>query len=93
MLPPRANSDPVSDAFKAKITSLIQEQLKPIVTELAAQQKTLLNNLALLRHNHNVNDYQMTRLESIRDLEQSIKCAFRCRPSIDRVTDRAASQL
>ena len=93
MLPPSAKSEPVPDAFKAKITSLIQEQLKPIVTELAAQQKTLLNNLALLRHNHNVNDYQMTRLENIRDLEQSIKCAFRCRPSIDRFPDQVASQL
>jgi hypothetical protein len=77
MLPPSANSGHLSDAFKAKITSLIQEQLKPIVTELAAQQQALLNNLALLKHNHNVNDYQMTRLESIRDLEQSIKYAFR----------------
>jgi MoxR-like ATPase len=93
MLPPSADSSPVSDAFKARITSLIQEQLKPIVTELAAQQRTLLNNLALLKHNHNVNDYQMTRLENIRDLEQSIKYAFHCRPSLDHVTDRAASQL
>jgi hypothetical protein len=93
MFPPSANPGPLSDAFKARITSLIQEQLKPIVTELAAQQQTLLNNLALLKHNHNVNDYQMTRLESIRDLEQSIKCAFGCRPSTDHITDRAASQL
>ena len=93
MLPPSANSSPITDAFKAKITSLIQEQLKPIVTELAAQQQTLLNNLALLKHNHNVNDYQMTRLETIRDLEQSVKCAFRCRPSLDHLTDRVASQL
>ena len=93
MLPPSANSDPLSDAFKAKVASLIQEQLKPIVTELAAQQQTLLNQLALLKHNHNVNDYQMTRLENIRDLEQSIKCAFRCLPSLDHATDRAASQL
>lgn len=92
-MPPSTNSGNVSDAFKAKITSLIQEQLKPIVTELAGQQQTLLNNLALLRHNHNVNDYQMTRLESIRDLEQSVKCAFRYRPSLDHFTDRAASQL
>jgi hypothetical protein len=91
-MPPSTNSD-VSDAFKAKITSLIKEQLKPIVTELAAQQHSLLNNLALLRHNHNVNDYQMTRLESIRDLEQSVKCAFRCRPPLDHFTDRVASQL
>ena len=78
MLPPSADSGPLSDVFKAKVTALIQEQLKPIVTELAAQQKTLLSNLALLKHNHNVNDYQMTRLENIRNLEQSIKYAFRC---------------
>ncbi|KAI0286057.1 hypothetical protein BGY98DRAFT_944782 [Russula aff. rugulosa BPL654] len=64
MLPPSANSDPVSDAFKAKITSLIQEQLKPIVTELAAQQKTLLT----------ISHYSgtITTLENIRDLEQSV---------------------
>jgi len=93
MLPPSANSGPLSDAFRAKVTSLIQEQLKPIVTELAAQQQTLLNHLALLKHNHNVNDYQMTRLESIRDLEQSVKCAFHCRLSPDHDTDRATSQL
>ena len=73
MLPPSADSGPLSDVFKAKVTALIQQQLKPIVTELAAQQKTLLSNLALLTHNHNVNDYQMTRLENIRNLEQSIK--------------------
>src|SRR6267154_2020345 len=72
MLPPSANFSHLPDAFKAKITSLIQEQLKPIVTELAVQQQTLLNNLALLKHNHNVNDYQTTRLEAIRDLEQSV---------------------
>jgi len=76
MLPPSANSGPLLDVFKAKVTSLIQEQLKPIVTELATQQQTILTHFALLKHNHNVNDYQMTRLESIRDLEQSIKCAF-----------------
>ena len=93
MSSPSANSGHLPDAFKEKITSLIKEQLKPIVTELAGQQQTLLNNLALLKHNHNVNDYQMNRLESIRDLEQSVKCVFRCRPSIDHVTDRAASQL
>jgi hypothetical protein len=79
MFPPSADSGPLSDVFKAKVTSLIQEQLKPIVTELAAQQQTLLSNLALLKYNHNVNDYQMTRLENIRNLEQSIKYAFRCR--------------
>lgn len=72
MSPPSTNSSAITDALKAKITSLVKEQLKPIVTELAAQQRTLHNNLALLRHNHNVNDYQMTRLESIRDLEQSV---------------------
>jgi hypothetical protein len=93
MMPPSTNSGHLPDAFKAKITSLIKEQLKPIVTELAAQQQTIVNNLALLTHNHNVNDYQMTRLEGIRDLEQSVKCVFRCRPSIDHATDRAASQL
>jgi len=93
MLPPNANSSHLPDALKGKIASLIQEQLKPIVTELAAQQQALLNNLALLKHNHNVNDYQMTRLENIRDLEQSVKCAFRCRSSLDHVTNRVASQL
>ncbi|KAN0121043.1 hypothetical protein V8E52_003631 [Russula decolorans] len=72
MMPPSTNSGHLPDAFKAKITSLIKEQLKPIVTELAAQQQTIVNNLALLTHNHNVNDYQMTRLEGIRDLEQSV---------------------
>ena len=86
MLTPSADSGPLSDVFKAKITSLIQEQLKPIVTELAAQQQTLLSNLALLKHNHNVNDYQMTRLENIRDLEQSIKYAFHC-PSTGRAAN------
>jgi hypothetical protein len=93
MSPFSANPGPLSDAFKAKVTSLIQEQLKPIVTEVAAQQQTLLNHLALLKHNHNVNDYQMTRLENIRNLEQSIKWVFRRRPSPDRATDRATSQL
>lgn len=78
MLPPSADPGPLSDVFKAKVTALIKEQLKPIVTELAAHQKTLLSHLALLKHNHNVNDYQTTRLENIRNLEQSIKYAFRC---------------
>ena len=73
MLPPSTDSGPLSDVFKAKVTSLVQEQLNPIVTELATQQQRLLTNLALLKHNHNVNDHQMMRLESIRDLEQSIK--------------------
>jgi hypothetical protein len=78
MLPPSTDSGPLSDIFKAKVTSLIQEQLKPVFTELGVQQRTLLSNLALLKHNHNVNDYQITRLENIRDLEQSIKYAFHC---------------
>jgi hypothetical protein len=91
MLPPSANSGPLSDVFKAKVTSLIKEQLKPIVTELAAQQQTLLTHIALLKHNHNVNDYQMTRMENIRDLEQSIKCAFNVPP--DRATNRSTSQF
>lgn len=86
MLPPGTDSGPLSNIFKAKVTSLIQEQLKPIVTELAAQQRTLLSNLALLKHNHNLNDYQITRLENIRDLEQSIKYAFHC-PSTRRFTN------
>jgi len=92
MLPPSANFSHLPDAFKAKITSLIQEQLKPIVTELAVQQQTLLNNLALLKHNHNVNDYQTTRLEAIRDLEQSVKCAHSVVVLL-LITDRVASQL
>ena len=82
MLPSSANSGPLSDIFKAKVTSLIQEQLKPIVTELATQQQTLLTHLALLRHNHNVNDYQSTRMEDIRNLEQSIKCVSHCSLSL-----------
>jgi hypothetical protein len=76
MSPPSSNSGPLSDVFKAKVSSVIQEQLKPIITELAAQQQTLLTHLALLKHNHNVNDYQMARLENIRNLEQSIKYAY-----------------
>jgi hypothetical protein len=87
MLPPSANSGPLSDVFKARVTSLIQEQLKPIVTELATQQQTLLTHLALLRHNHNVNDYQSTRLEDIRNLEQSIKCVSHRPLSLDLSTD------
>jgi len=70
------NSNPLSDVFKAKVTSLILDQLKPIVTELAVQHQMLQTHLALLKHNHNVNDYQMIKLENIRDLEQSIKYAF-----------------
>lgn len=92
MLPSTLNSRPLPDVFMAKVTSLIQEQLKPIVIELAAQQQTLLTHLALLKHNHNVNDYQMTRLENIRNLEQSIKFAYHCHPS-DHTTDRATVQL
>lgn len=87
MLPPSANSTPLSDVFRARVTFLIKEQLKPIVTELAAQQQTILTHLALLRHNHNVNDYQSTRMENIRDLEQSIKCAYFCPPLPDHVAD------
>jgi hypothetical protein len=92
MSPPRADSSPPSDVFKVKITNVIQEQLKPIIAELASQQEALLTHLALLRHNHNVNDYQMTRLENIRNLEQSIKYAFH-RPSADRATDQIMLQL
>jgi len=76
LLPPSMNSNPLSDVFKAKVTSLILDQLKPIVTELAVQHQMLQTHLALLKHNHNVNDYQMIKLENIRDLEQSIKYAF-----------------
>ncbi|KAI0299310.1 hypothetical protein BC826DRAFT_967152 [Russula brevipes] len=72
MLPPSANSGPLYDVFRAKVTSLIQEQLKPVVTELAAQQQTLLTHISLLKHNHNVNSYQMARLENLRDLGQSV---------------------
>lgn len=89
---PSVDPGPLSDVFRAKLTTLVRDQLKPIVAELAAQQETLLSHLALLKHNYNVNDYQMTRLENIRNLEQSIKCAFRC-PSADRATNRAISQL
>jgi hypothetical protein len=88
MSPPSVDSGPLSDVFKAKLTTLVRDQLKPIVAELAAQQETLLSHLALLRHNYNVNDYQMTRLENIRNLEQSIKCAFRY-SSADRAINRA----
>ncbi|KAH9013269.1 hypothetical protein EDB85DRAFT_1899836 [Lactarius pseudohatsudake] len=62
----------LSELIKAKVTSLIQEHLKPIVNELAAQQRMLQTHSALLKYNHNVNDYQMARLENLRDLEQSI---------------------
>ena len=87
MFPPSANSGPLSDVFKARVTSLIQEQLKPVVTELAAQQQILLTNLALLRHNHNINDYQSSRMEDIRNLEQSIKCVFHRPLSLDLRAD------
>lgn len=64
----------LSEIIKAKVATLIQEQLKPVVSELAAQHQILQTHSALLRYNHNVNDYQMGRLENLRDLEQSIKC-------------------
>ena len=64
----------LSEIIKAKVAALIQEQLKPVVSELAAQHQILQTHSALLRYNHNVNDYQMGRLENLRDLEQSIKC-------------------
>lgn len=88
MSPPSVDSGPLPDVFRAKLTTLVRDQLKPIVAELAAQQETILSHIALLKHNYNVNDYQMTRLENIRNLEQSIKCAFRC-PFADRATNRA----
>lgn len=62
----------LSELIKAKVASLIQEHLKPVVSELAAQHQMLQTHSALLRYNHNVNDYQMGRLENLRDLEQSI---------------------
>ncbi|KAF8268804.1 hypothetical protein EI94DRAFT_1726839 [Lactarius quietus] len=62
----------LSELIKTKVTCLIQEHLKPIVSELAAQHQMLQTHSALLRYNHNVNDYQMGRLENLRDLEQSI---------------------
>ncbi|KAI9464455.1 hypothetical protein BJY52DRAFT_1184198 [Lactarius psammicola] len=62
----------LSELIKTKIASLIQEHLKPIVNELAAQQRMLQTHSALLKYNHNINDYQMARLENLRDLEQSI---------------------
>ncbi|KAH9000123.1 hypothetical protein EDB92DRAFT_1812545 [Lactarius akahatsu] len=62
----------LSELIREKVTSLIQEHLKPIVNELAAQHRMLQTHSALLKYNHNVNDYQMARLENLRDLEQSI---------------------
>ncbi|KAH9165103.1 hypothetical protein EDB89DRAFT_1911687 [Lactarius sanguifluus] len=62
----------LSELIKTKVTSLIQEHLKPIVNELAVQHRMLQTHSALLKYNHNVNDYQMARLENLRDLEQSI---------------------
>ncbi len=64
----------LSELIKVKVASLIQERLEPIVNELAAQHQMLQTHSALLKHNHNVNHYQMTKLENLRDLEQSIKC-------------------
>ncbi|KAH9072313.1 hypothetical protein EDB83DRAFT_214834 [Lactarius deliciosus] len=69
---PTMDTGALSELIKAKVTSLIQEHLKPIVNELAAQHRMLQTHSALLKYNHNVNDYQMTRLENLRDLEQSI---------------------
>ncbi|KAH9066500.1 hypothetical protein EDB87DRAFT_1573471 [Lactarius vividus] len=62
----------LAELIKAKVASLIQEHLKPVVDELAAQHRMLQTHSALLKYNHNVNDYQMVRLENLRDLEQSI---------------------
>ncbi|KAI0251816.1 hypothetical protein BJV78DRAFT_1312712 [Lactifluus subvellereus] len=72
MASPSVNTGLLSDLIKAKVATLIQEQLQPVVHELAAQHQMLLSHTALLKHNHNVNDYQMTRLENLRNLEQSI---------------------
>ncbi|KAH9004523.1 hypothetical protein EDB86DRAFT_1954567 [Lactarius hatsudake] len=69
---PTMDSGALSELIKTKVTSLIQEHLKPIVNELAAQHRMLQTHSALLKYNHNINDYQMTRLENLRDLEQSI---------------------
>ena len=83
----------LSELIKIKVTSLIQERLKPIVSELAAQHRMLQTHSALLKYNHNVNDYQMGRLENLRDLEQSIKCVSARRVSSILLADLAASQL
>ncbi|KAI0306056.1 hypothetical protein B0F90DRAFT_1814863 [Multifurca ochricompacta] len=72
MTSPIRNTTTLSELIKANLASLIQEHLRPIVDELAAQHRTLLTHSALLTHNHNVNDYQMARLENLRNLEQSI---------------------
>jgi hypothetical protein len=85
MASPVADIGPLSELIKAKVASLIQEQLKPVIHELEAQHQMLLSHTALLRHNHNVNDYQMTRLENLRDLEQSVKSVSH-RPAYSRST-------
>ena len=83
----------LSELIKTKVASLIQEHLKPVVSELAAQQQILQTHSALLRYNHNVNDYQMGRLENLRDLEQSIKCVSARRISSMPLADLASPQL
>ena len=83
----------LSDLIKTKVASLIQEHFKPIIDELAAQRRMLQTHSALLKHNHNVNDYQMTRLENLRDLEQSIKCVLARLIYSTLLADSAALQL
>jgi hypothetical protein len=77
MASPTVNTDPLSELIKTKVASLIEEQLRPVVHELEAQHQMLLSHTALLKHNHNVNDFKMTRLENLRNLEQSIKSVSR----------------
>ena len=83
----------LSELIKTKVVSLIQEHLRPIVNDLAAQHRMLQTHSALLKHNHNVNDYQMARLENLRDLEQSIKCATARFIYSTLLADPAAPQL
>jgi hypothetical protein len=83
----------LSELIKAKVASLIQEHLKPVVSELAAQHQMLQTHSALLRYNHNVNDYQMDKLENLRDLEQSIKYVSARRISSIPLADPVAPQL
>jgi hypothetical protein len=73
MASPSVNTCTLSESIKTKVAALIQEQLQPVVHELAAQHQMLQSHTALLKHNHNVNDYQMGWIENLRDLEQSIK--------------------
>ena len=80
---PTMDAGALSEIIKSKVASLIHEQLNPIISELAAQHRMLQTHSALLKYNHNVNDYQMSKLENLRDLEQSIKCASFLRPLFD----------